>query len=467
MSKMRWTRREFLRVGMGAAAGAVLAGAAEKKDRPNFVFILVDDLRHDALGCTGHPLPRTPNMDALAARGVRFTNAFVTCSICSPSRAACLTGRYGSANGVMKLDQAVRTGEPTFARELRAAAGYRTALIGKWHLRNTPAELGFDIDIHFHSNGPYRNRAAVDEGKKIKVPEYIDAWIARRAVEFIEGTQREGKPFALFLCTQAPHMPWTPGPESLAAVDKKKIALPGTWRGDLAGKPPYIAASRFRTRAQRDYAYDTEAGLIKHIRQYHATVAELDAALEPLMKRLEREDLKGNTWVILIGDNGWQMGEHGLTSKVLPYETSIRVPLVIAGPGTEARTEARMALNIDLAPTMLELAGVRVPEAMHGRSLAGVLAGSGGGDTGWRESFLYEALEPELESQPLAAVRTRRHKYVQTFDVNDREKIVFEELYDLERDPEETRNLAGEAGSAELKAKLKAELERMRKGIRR
>lgn len=451
------TRREFLRRAAAAATastlGPALGHAAQTRPapannrRPNFLFIFTDDQRHDALGCV-NPLARTPHLDALASRGVRFSNAFVTLSICSPSRAAVLTGLYGSANGVTTLGTRIRQGLPTFASSLRQA-GWRTGMVGKWHLGTTPAQAGFDEHRFFVSNGPYYNRPVVIDGRKQNVPGFIDDWVAEQAVDFMTRATADKKPFVLWMCTQVPHMDhtmdWNPREESLRRFDQDKMPLPPTWNDDLAGRPGYLKTARSRTQAAT-YGYDKPDGIRRHWQRYLAALSEVDASIGKALAALKRLGLENDTYVLFMGDNGWFLGEHGFTSKVLPYEQSIRVPMMLAGPGIRPGVDDHLVLNIDLPATMYELAGVDAPP-MHGQSLRPLLDRRPGPP--WREAFLYESPQPVLGAYPLLAVRDQRWKYIRTFDADDRRKLIFEELYDLQADPHETTNLAGRAEHAD------------------
>ncbi|HOD81916.1 MAG TPA: sulfatase-like hydrolase/transferase [Phycisphaerae bacterium] len=460
MPQRSLTRRRLLQIATAAvatAAGLAAAGqsaparaattSSAAGTRPNFLFIFTDDQRYDALGCV-NPHARTPHMDALAARGVRFSNAFVTLSICSPSRAAVLTGLYGSANGVTTLGTRIREHLPTFASRLRQA-GWRTGMAGKWHLGNTPAEVGFDEHRYFTSNGAYYNRQVVVGGKKQKVPGFIDDWVADQAVDFMTRAAADRKPFVLWMCTQVPHMDhtmdWNPRKETLQRFDQDKMPLPATWNDDLAGKPPYLKTARSRTQAAT-YGYDKPEGIRCHWHRYLAALSEVDASVGRALDALKRLGLEDSTYVLLMGDNGWFLGEHGFTSKVLPYEESIRVPMVVAGPGIQPGVDDHLVLNIDLPATMYDWAGLPAPP-MHGRSLRPILERRA--DAAWRERFLYESPQSVLGACPLYAVRDGRWKYVRTFDLKDRDKLVFEELYDLQADPHETTNLAGRPGHAE------------------
>jgi arylsulfatase A-like enzyme len=487
------------------ATAPAAATRAAKPPRPNFIFILVDDLRFDAIGCA-NPVAKTPSIDALARRGTRFTEMFVTTSICSPSRACCLTGRYGSRTGVTGLSgptAQLREGEKTFAQYL-GEAGYRTGFVGKWHLaKATPKTAGFDSFTYFTANGPHHDRQVITADGPAVAKGFIEDYNADWGVRFMESAAGAGEPFCLHLCTQVPHMTldfgWDPAPEFLALYDEARMTVPASWRDDLSGKPPYLARSRFRTQGEK-YGYATEAGIRAHRRQYLAIVSQMDRSLGRLVEACGRLGLWENTYVFLMGDNGWFMGEHGFTSKVLAYEESMRVPLVVAGPGLEGAADGHLVLNADLAPTMLDLAGLPVPGNMHGRSLAPLLGGrslaavagqsplpggratppalvgrapplagqapiAGGQAPPWRESILYEALAPELSSWPLVAVRTRDFKYIQTFDLADRSQTAFEELYDLRSDPGEMKNLAPSPEHRETLDRLKDELARLRAGL--
>ncbi|MFC1806021.1 sulfatase-like hydrolase/transferase [Planctomycetota bacterium] len=433
---------------------------------PNLILILTDDQRFDALGAV-NPLVETPTMDALARRGVLFRNAFVATSICSPSRACCLTGRYGTANGVPGLGMSLKRSEVTFAHLLKKA-GYQTGYVGKWHLkRPKPRGAGFDDVTFFESNGPHHNRKVNEHGRSKVAKGYIEDYLADRSVAFIEQAVRVGRPFVLHHATQIPHMDhrfsWPAGPETLARYPLDKMPVPKSWRDDLSGKPPYLKKGRSYTRAQQTYGYGDPDAIRRHWQAYLASVTEMDRPLGRIVAALDRLGIRDDTWIILMGDNGWLMGEHGFTSKVLPYEGSIRVPFIVSGPGLKGETRDELILNADVAPTFLDLAGLPIPDAMHGRSLMPLLRGE---KVDWRQGILYEAPKPELGSWPLYAVRTDRWKYIQTYDITDASKLVFEELYDLQKDPGEMQNLAGKLEHEATQERLKADLARLRAAIR-
>jgi arylsulfatase A-like enzyme len=437
---------------------ALCACAVSAAGRPNFLLILTDDQRYDAFGPAGLQRVQTPNLDRLAARGLRFRNAFVTLSLCSPSRAAVLTGMYGSANGVTTVGRPrLKPGVKTLAHHL-GEAGYRTGVAGKWHLGNSPAECGFQFARTFDSNGPFYNRQ-VRVGDKIEtVRGFVDKWVAEQSVAFMKACRRAGRPFFLWMCTQVPHMnhefDWNVREETLALYPQSAMPVPVTWQDDLTGKPPYLKASRSRQQAL-EYGYNRAEGIQRHWQRYLAAVTEVDTAIGVALDALRTLELEENTVVCFMSDNGWFLGEHGFTSKVLPYEESMRVPLILAGPKLPVGYESDLVLNIDVPVTMLSLAGLEPPPGVHGKNLLNRLAPPGVRARS-RTSFLYEAPDPQLGSHPLWAVRTKRWKYIRTGSTEDPEQLEFEELYDLKTDPREMHNLAADPERA-------SELEQLRR----
>jgi len=435
--------------------------------RPNFIIITTDDQRYDAMGCAGNSFIHTPNIDALAARGIRFTNAFVTLSICSPSRAACLTGRYGSANGVVQLGRPLNDDEKTFAHYLKQA-GYRTGFVGKWHIgRQTPEQCGFDWSVYFEQNGPQIDRTVIEHNQHVTAKGFIEDYNASQAIRFLREHNQADTPFVLWLCTQVPHMTperdWCARPETLARYDESDMPVPSSGSDDLSGKPPYLAHARSRVQGAKD-GFNSREGIQRNTKRYYASITDLDTALGRVLNTIDALNLRDNTYIIFTSDNGWFLGEHGFTSKVLPYEESIRVPLIVAGPGIGHETASNLALNIDMTPTLLELANLKVPPDMHGMSLVPLLHGK---PVQWRKHFLYEAPVSQLGNWPTWAVRTDRWKYIQTFDRADPARLAFEELYDLKNDPNEMTNLAGRAEHNARRTELTTQLNALRAKVQR
>lgn len=432
-------------------------------NHPNIVFILTDDHRWDSYCAAESSRLNTPNLDRIAERGTRFTNAFVTLAICSPSRAACLTGRYGSANGVTTVGNTrLREGERTFAHDL-ADAGYATGVTGKWHLKTTPKECGFQFASTCWSNGTWYDRKFLVEGNRKVMPGFVDDVAADESIRFIRQAAKVKKPFALWMCTQVPHMDhrfkWPAQKMYLERHVEAEMPLPQTWNDDLSGKPEYLKTSRSRSRALA-YGYDQPENIRRHVRDYRASVEQMDASVGRVLAEIRDRGLDGNTWVIFMGDNGWFLGEHGFTSKVLPYEESMRVPMAICGPGTKPLVSDELVLNIDLTATIYELAGLPVPAIQHGQSLLPIVQGATPGD--WRSSFLYEAPTEQLGSRPLWAVRDARWKYVET---HLEDQKMFRELYDLKTDAVELKNVVDDDANSEVVRKLSEEMFAHREAI--
>ena len=432
---------------------------------PNVVILFTDDQRWDALHASGNDKIATPNLDSLAQRGTRFENAFVTLSICSPSRAAMLTARYNSANGCTTVGKGrIHEKEVTFAQRLRER-GYRTGVTGKWHLGNSPEGCGFEFASVCQSNREWYGRSFERNGEKVIAEGFVDDFVVSESLDFINGSVKEQRPFVLWVCTQVPHMDhhheWPARPEYLDQYHAQSMPLSPTWQDDLTGKPAYLKTSRSRTQAL-SYGYEEAEAIREHTRRYYASVEQMDAALAPLLRRLEQPDLQPNTWILYMADNGWMMADHGFTSKVLPYEESIRVPMMIAGPETQPKVDPHLVLGIDLSATILDLAGLAPPPEIHGRSLLPLVRGDEA--VAWRTDFLYEAPQPQLGSKPLWAVRGERWKYIET-RVSPGES--FEELYDLRTDPQEMKNLAGEPAWQEEVRRQAARLRELRSSLAR
>jgi arylsulfatase A-like enzyme len=439
-----------------------LSSVADDEARPNLILIYTDDQRFDAVAENGNPLIDTPNLDRLAQNGVRFTNAHAVMALCSPSRAAALTGRYGSGNGVTGLAGKLNPGEVTFAQLLQES-GYQTAFVGKWHLKDRVPDTGFDFRCYFQGNGTYYGRQVWDQGHHINPEQHVDAYCVDRSVSFLESTVEQDEPFVLFHATQLPHMDhrhsWPSRPEIRATYDDDLMPLPETWRGDLTDKPPYLESVRNRTQAL-GYGYDRPEVIRAHAGDYYAVVTHLDAILGELFDTMTDLNLWENTWVVFMSDNGWMLGEHGFTSKVLPYDPSMRVPLCVLGPDLAPRVENRIALNIDIAPIFLDLANVEIPSAMHGSSLTPILLEE---ECDWRESFVYECIGGYGGTRPLLGVSDGSWKLLYTWD--DASEVAtsppsFVELYDLINDPEETSNLAEETRHTSVRQRLGEEIER-------
>ncbi len=427
---------------------ALFSCKQEKKadaEKPNFLIIYTDDQRFDAVGANGNENIITPNMDKLFSEGVNFQQACVVTSICSPSRAAMLTGRYGSANGVVRIGHEAFSQGEVFLPDFLKSAGYATGVVGKWHLGAEPKEVGFDFYRYILSNGSYYERDVFTNSGKKQMNQYIEKFIAENSIKVLDSMQNLGSPWMLWMCTQVPHMDhtfdWDVREKTLEKYQDVDFKVPQSWTDDLGTKPPYLKTNRSHKRAVDMYGYDDKDSLLNHIRRYHAAVTEMDAELGKVLDYLKENNLHKNTYIIFMGDNGWFNGEHQFTSKVLAYEESVRVPFCIKGPGIEPATSNELILNIDIAPTVLDYAGIQVPEKMHGKSLKPFLTGI---SVGFRKEIFYEAPVTQLGSYPLFAIRNQQWKFIQTYDNESVDSLVYEELYDLEEDTFEMVNLIGD-----------------------
>jgi N-acetylglucosamine-6-sulfatase len=409
--------------------------------QPNIIFIYTDDQRFDALGANDNSVIQTPTLDNLAKQGIRFTNAHVVFSLCSPSRAALLTGRYGSANGVLQLGSDLNPNEKTIAQFLKEK-GYLTAVSGKWHLGRKPEDAGFDFSVWFEGNGTYYGRTIFDQNEKTNPTEHCDLYCAKRSADFMRDAVESEKPFFLFHNTQLPHMngvhEWDARPETLDKYQETEMPVPVSHLDDLSDKPPYLKDVRNLTQAKK-YGYPEKPAIQKHTKEYYAVITEMDSFLDILLKEVDKLGIKDNTYVFFMSDNGWMLGEHGFTSKVLPYKPSTHVPLIIAGPGIKPGTESRIALNIDILPTLLEITGIQIPENVHGASLMPLMHNK---KLQWRDSFVYEGLGTYGDTKPNLTAVGENLKYIVTYSDIDLKAQSFVELYDLMIDPDERFNIA-------------------------
>lgn len=447
------TRRRFLQGASGLAASPALVGLQRKSGsgRPNFLFILTDDQRWDDLSLMGHPCLRTPNMDRIGREGVHFANAFVTTSLCSPSRASFLTGQYARRNGIRNNSTRLPLNTVTFGSLLRDA-GYDTAHIGKWHMDGMTERPGFNHSVTFVGQGAYNDPELLFDGKPRKVPGYVTDLVTDYAVEWL--AQKRSQPFCMYIGHKACHLPVIPAERHKNAIAGAVLPVPESARDTLAGKPAWVRKrSEGKTGIVNHPNYD-----LNH-RNYLRTLLAVDEGVGRVLEALEKQGRLDRTVVVFAGDNGFFHGEHGLTNKRAMYEESVRIPLVmrypaLVRPGTVVR---EMALNIDMAPTFLELAGVPIPERVQGRSWVPLLSRR---QKKLRTSFFYEySLEEGFADTPsMEGVRTEGWKYIRYPEIQETD-----ELYDLRTDPREMHNLVNDpAAASQLKA-MKAEFERLRR----
>ena len=464
----------------GAALGLPLgfprAGTRRAAGAPNVLFIMTDDQRQDAMSAYGNAILQTPNMDRIAAGGVRFTEAFVTNSLCAPSRASVLTGLYSHAHGVITNgggpvyynQPGLRPDQLTFVHLLRQA-GYHTALVGKWHLPSPP--VGFDHWVVFPGQGAYHDPVMIANGARIQFRGHADDVVGDQALEFLR-TRPKDRPFCLLYQFKSPHRAWMPAERFARAFDDVPIPLPRTYEDRLAGKPEALKQAEMAIADMPDF---TERGvdpslpfeerkrknLEALVRNYYRVLLSVDENLGRVLDFLDREKLADDTVVVYTSDNGFFLGEFGLFDKRLMYEPSIRVPLLVRYPARvkPVVNETHLVLNVDVAPTLLELAGVPAPGWMHGRSLVPLLLGR---SPAWRDAFLYEYYEYPAEhcARKNRGVRTDRWKLIHFWEQPEEW-----ELYDLKTDPDETTNLAGRREHRATLDRLKRRLEELRREV--
>ena len=458
---------------------AVLSGGtacapirAAEPARPNILFIFTDDHAQHAFSAYGSKVNHTPHLDRLAAAGARFTNSFVTNSICTPSRATLLTGQYSHVNGVPVFNR-FDGGCDHVAKRLRAA-GYHTGVVGKWHLGSDPT--GFDRWLVLPGQGDYWNPRFLAPGAMLSITGHVSAIVGDLGIEFLK-TRPADRPFFLMLHHKAPHRDWQPDEHNKARFANADFPEPTTLRDGYATRPAALPENRqtiARDLTPADLKQAPPAGLEgddllrwkyrRYMQDYVACVQGVDDSVGRVLDYLDESGLAANTVVIYSTDNGWYMGEHGLYDKRFMYEPGLRVPLVARGPGIPAgQTPAQFVANIDLAPTFLDLAGVPIPAAMQGRSLVPLLRGEAPAD--WRTSIYYRYYHEPGHHQTRAhyGVRTATHKLIHYWT-----KDAWE-MFDLVADPDEMHNLLfdpAEAARPEVAARfaeLKAEIGRLQR----
>jgi arylsulfatase A-like enzyme len=466
--------------------------AANAARQPNILFIMADDHGYQAISAYGSKLNQTPNIDRLAREGMRFDRCFVTNSICGPSRAVILTGKYSHINGFAANQGTFFGGQQNVAKLLRAA-GYTTAVVGKWHLGGDPT--GFD---HFHilqGQGPYYNPAMKTPSGVRKHTGYTTDIITDETLDWLANKRDKSKPFFLMYQHKAPHRNWQPHPRFAAKYKDVILPEPKTLFDDYKGRTR-AAAEQEMTIARHLNADDLKLSPLKgmnleqkaalepfyqeeneklasvrlspeertrwnyqrYAKDYLRCIDAVDENVGRVLDWLDQEDLTKDTIVIYTSDQGWYLGEHGWYDKRWMYEESFRTPFIVRWPGVVApgSQNSDLVMNLDFAETFLEAAGAPIPADMQGRSLVPVLAGKTPND--WRKSVYYHYYEfPQPHHvQPHYGVRTKRYKLIHFYKYNEWE------LFDLEKDPHEMQSLYEDQGYRGIVEELKDELARLR-----
>ena len=496
--------------GSGRAEGVGGGGRQEEAlrgRRPNIIFILSDDHAYQAIGAYGSRLAETPNIDRIGREGAVFTRAMVTNSICGPSRASLLTGKYSHKNGYTLNERKFNTDQPVFPSLLRDK-GYQTAWIGKWHLGNLPK--GFDYFRILNGQGEYYNPDLIGPADTTRAEGYVTDIITQLTENWLNGRDT-ARPFFLVVGEKATHREWLPDIRDLGAYDDREIPLPVAFHDDYKGRraaadQDMTIAKTMRLRedlkVHADYEHsgiynrftpeqkkafynyyenrisrefdrrkDTGEALLRwkyqrYIKDYLSVARSLDRNIGRLQQYLDEKGLTDNTVVIYASDQGFFLGEHGWFDKRWIYEESLRTPFVMRYPGVirpGSRISA-MTLNIDWAPTILDIAGIATPADMQGVSFLPLVDGRNGSPVktasaaAWRKAMYYHYYEyPQPHHvYPHFGVRTERYVLVRFYGPAD-----FWELYDLDKDPHELRNIYGNATYGKVAGMLKLRLKQL------
>ncbi|TKG96964.1 DUF4976 domain-containing protein [Puteibacter caeruleilacunae] len=462
---------KYIAAGIGLSLCCNLAVQAQKlpkldnikvKKTRNVVFILTDDHRYDYMGFTNKvPWLETPAMDKLAQEGAYFKNAFVTTSLCSPSRASILTGQYSHCHTIVD-NYAPDPCNLIYYPQYLQRAGYQTAFLGKWHMgdHGDSPQPGFDHWESFKGQGVYYNPELNINGERIQYKDstYITDLLTEHAIDWLDHRDKN-KPFFMYLSHKAVHAEFQPARRHKGRYQGKKITLPATFEQTKNGKyrelkwPEWVKRQRVSWHGV-DYMYHGNADFNEMIQRYCETLLGVDESIASVMDYLKKEGLDKSTLVIYMGDNGFSWGEHGLIDKRHFYEESVKVPFLVRCPELfeGGKKMEQMVQSIDIAPTVLEMAGLQKPEYMPGESFARILKGN---DKDWRDRIFYEYYwEYDFPMTPTVfGVRTDKYKYIRYHGIWDRN-----ELYDIENDPDEMYNLIDKPEHQELVKKLANEL---------
>jgi arylsulfatase A-like enzyme len=460
------TRRYALKImGLTALAGFSNSVLAEnkKRKRPNLIFILTDDQRYDAMANVGKfPWLKTPNLDKLVAQGTRFDNAFVTTSLCSPSRASFLTGCYANRHGVIingTLDPKPEI--QTFPQVLQKA-GYETAYIGKWHMApGDHARPGYDHWVSFNGQGRYYDCPMNDNGRKYTAEKYITDELTDHTVKFIK--MKHEKPFMIYLSHKAVHGPFTPASRHEDLYTDIVVEPLDDPNDVIEDKPKWMKETMIKGRGTRKVVPPTSI-----FKNYMRGISAVDDGIGRILDTLEQKGILDDTVIVFAGDNGFFFREHGgLGDKRKAYEESMRIPLIMRYPKiAKAGTKNKdLVLNIDIAPTFLDLAGAKIPKSVQGQSWIPQLTHKAKG----RESFLYEYYDEHIyrnteqfASTPTSiAIRTKKWKLITFPELIDE----IDELYDMQNDPKELRNLFKKPEYYKVRLDLSRELEILKRQI--
>lgn len=431
-----------------------------QEKRPNIIFILTDDQRWDALGFAGNKLIQTPEMDRLASAGVYFQNAFVTTPICAASRASIFTGMYERTHGYTFGQGDIK--QPYIDQSypmLLKNSGYFTGFFGKFGVNYAGFDQLFDVGESYDRNGAFKDRRGYFFKTIDQDTVHLTRYTGQKAIEFIRDSPKE-KPFMLSLSFSAPHAHdpaekqyfWSQEFDTMY----QDLVIPDPLLKEdfyFQAQPDYVRTGENRTRWK--WRYDTPEKYQHSVKGYYRMISEVDAEIGKIRQELIEKGIADNTVIILMGDNGYFMGERQLAGKWLMYDNSLRVPLIIYDPRNPIHKPVdEIALNIDVPSTIFDFAGISIPTSWQGRSLATVVRGEN--SLGDRSEFVTEHLWEVDIIAPSEGLRTTSWKYFRY-----RNDLTHEELYDLENDPQEINNLAGNQIYKEKLAEMRAKFDSM------
>lgn len=498
-------RRSVLRMwAVAFLAVGLFSPAAHSADRPNILFIMSDDHAYQAISAYDARRTRTPNIDRIAHEGIRFNRCYVTNSLCAPSRACMLTGKYSHKNGVSdNYDHSKLADSQVTFPKLLQAAGYQTAIVGKWHLVSEPT--GFDYWDILPDQGKYYRPDFVTPEGTTAVPGYVTEIITDKAIDWLRDGRDPHKPLLLMVHHKAPHRNWAPAADKLATYEHKTFLEPATLFDDYATRRTAAHEAEMRISQMRpdvdlklwnndskdrEWLYghmtpDERAAWEQHVdprlaryeaaspagddrtrcfyqlymKDYLACIESVDDSVGRLLDYLDGSGLAENTIVIYTSDQGFYLGEHGWFDKRFMYEQSLRTPLLVRWPGVirPGSTDQHIVSNVDIAETFLDAAGAPIPDEMQGHSLLSILRGAEPED--WRTSFYYHYYEgPERDHHVFKheGVTNGRAKLIHYYTLGEWE------LFDLENDPQELTNVYDQPEYAQLQQQMHAELQRLR-----
>ena len=475
------------------------AATAAPQGRPNIVFIFSDDHAYQAVSAYGYGLNHTPNIDRLATEGMRFDRCIVTNSLCGPSRATVLTGKYSHMNHFYNNTNNRFDGTQVTLPKLLKQAGYQTAIVGKWHLVSEPT--GFDYWHILPGQGRYYNPPMICDGQPVEHTGYVTQIIADLSLDWLKNKRDKSKPFLLMCHNKAPHRDWQPAPENLPLFEGVKFPEPPTLFDDYAGRGKAehdqemmiaknmtpqdlkLVAPRELNAEQRkawDAYYEPRNEAFRklnlegkdlvrwkyqrYLHDYFACIASVDQSVGRLLDYLKEAGLDQNTIVVYSSDQGFYLGEHGWFDKRWIFEESLRTPLLVRWPGVVKAGSVNhdMVSNLDFAETLLDAAGVAVPPEMQGRSMVSLLAGQTPAD--WRKAFYYHYYEhPGAHNVARQyGVITEQYKLVYFYEPG----MNYWEMFDLKNDPHEMTSVYGQPAYAAAQQELHKQLDKLRADLK-